>query len=562
MAQGSATGSGNLQSTGTYSVVSSSNSPFYLTDNGDGSFSVTQTSVIQFAYSSDQGTLVGLAQFSSVLATDNQAQSALEGKLTVTGGTFASYFPAGGDLDITLGLNGSLNMLLGRQGFVSAEFLYAWLVPTASCPVGSDSPSRSKPAGVEVADKVPLGGYVQSPHNCFRVYVPDKFGGKLTVDVAGGTLKGITGPDGKPFTNGSDTGQDKQGWYIIRTAGDNVKEVENTFVQDGTAKTVPWNFFFFPHHIKIPNDPGKDLRSRLYDNPGAYKKFDMQFKLGTTSFDWEEKNHKCASPDCATWEGHCWGSALASIIMQDPAAANGYTQDELEGLSSEFFDNRNPTANLLGDWLPQEKPVPGKDDTDKYVHAFHKGLRKMLRTENKPVHLNLRQESGVKSSEPKGEVWNQGCYTYSSSMMEDPDAAGDPIKDKIFQIKFDTTFICNDDFLDPPTDKGVSTKDPKAYPQGRREQESTYILMYGNDGDIKDNQPVAGRTQDWLTMKLKHSFRQGDLKTPIDLFVPRSMADVTAAADFTKQGLREIKINPSVTADRLGRLGLKKNDGF
>jgi hypothetical protein len=314
---------------------------------------------------------------------------------------------------------------------------------------------------------------------------------------------------------------------------------------------VPWNFFYYPFHVKTDNDK----RARLYNNPGAYTKFDAVFNLGTKSFDWETSEHK--KENGAEWAGHCWGSALASIILQDPTSVRTFTQDELEGLSSEFFNESG--ATFLMNYEKFEKPKPGEDPTDDRVHKFHNGLRELLRTKKTSLHLNLRQESGTKANESDDQIWNQGCYTYSSSMMEDPGAAGDPIKEKIFQIKLDTSFVCNDDFLDPPNDNGVSKGNPKDYTNGRREQASTYILMYGNDGEIKPNGTIAGRKQDWQTMKLKHSFRQGD--TNIDLFIPESMSDVSrAAADF-KDGRAPAgrDSNPSVTADRLKKLGVKTN---
>src|SRR5262249_14134011 len=45
------------------------------------------------------------------------------------------------------------------------------------------------------------------------------------------------------------------------------------------------------------------------------------------------------------------------------------------------------------------------------------------------------------------QVWNQGCYTYTANMEEDPGAAGDADTEKIRQIRVTTNFICNDDFL-------------------------------------------------------------------------------------------------------------------
>jgi hypothetical protein len=87
LAQGNATGTVDLQSSGTYTITSASNAPFYLLVTSDGSFNITQTEPIQFNYSSPQGTLTGLLQFSWVSTTDAHGQSTMVGTLTVTGGT-------------------------------------------------------------------------------------------------------------------------------------------------------------------------------------------------------------------------------------------------------------------------------------------------------------------------------------------------------------------------------------------------------------------------------------------------------------------------------------------
>ena len=49
--------------------------PLYLTVNADGSSTVTQTEQIAFSYTSPQGTLTGLLDFTSVSATNNNLKS-------------------------------------------------------------------------------------------------------------------------------------------------------------------------------------------------------------------------------------------------------------------------------------------------------------------------------------------------------------------------------------------------------------------------------------------------------------------------------------------------------
>jgi hypothetical protein len=400
---------------------------------------------------------------------------------------------------------------------------------------------------VILGTKLPLGGTAgpAATDSCYKTYVPDRWGGIFNVTPnAAGALKDLRGPDGKPFVNNTETGMDKHGWYTFRVTGTNFN-VSDTFAQTGTADTVPWNFWYFPFK---PPPPGG---LRLFDSPGAYTKFDTSFTLGTDSFDWEVANHKQAG--ALGWEGHCWGASLASIILKQPTAAGAYTEDELEGLGGEFFDKFggdqvSPTTIVT---FPVTVPTAADtDDVDPYVDEFHIGLRKMLRQQKKALHINLRQSSGMGPEE----VWNQGCYTYTAQMRESPAAAGDSLTEKIRQIELTNTFVCNADFLLA----NVSTGNPKDPPRNRREQESKYILIYANDGEVIPNGSLAGVKQNWMTMKLKFDINavMGN-----DVYVPRRMFDVSPAAAKFKNDATSGQ-NPFVTGMRLTTLGLTKNPGF
>ncbi|HLI63800.1 MAG TPA: hypothetical protein VKV05_10395 [Terriglobales bacterium] len=133
MANGSATGTGHLQSSGNYTVSSASNAPFYLIHNPDDSFTVVQTSPVNFSYASPQGTLTGLLWFGSVSKTDSHLYSTMTGTLTSPGGSFAGYFANGGNLTITLGLNFPLQLLWQTQGFAAVEFQSGTMTPASRC---------------------------------------------------------------------------------------------------------------------------------------------------------------------------------------------------------------------------------------------------------------------------------------------------------------------------------------------------------------------------------------------------------------------------------------------
>jgi hypothetical protein len=163
LANGTASGTGDLQSSGTYIVSAPATNcdsngncdgPFYLTVNADGSSTVTQTEPIQFTYTSQQGTLTGLLEFSTVSATNSHLQSTMLGTLTVTGGTFASYFPAGGNVNIVLGLTFPLQILWKVHGFSAAEFLNGTISPTAVCVQPSSNSSNFNGTAIPGGDYI------------------------------------------------------------------------------------------------------------------------------------------------------------------------------------------------------------------------------------------------------------------------------------------------------------------------------------------------------------------------------------------------------------------------
>jgi CSLREA domain-containing protein len=430
-------------------------------------------------------------------------------------------------------------------------------------------------------EKVPLGGALQlGQAACFKVYVPTRWGGSLSVStpVAVQAATVLRSPDGTPFTNGSETGRDKHGWYMVFTPdASSAYPVSNAFREEGEARTVPWNFFYFPLKASDP-------RAHLYDVPGAFTKLDASFALGTAGVDWETARHKRMG---ASWEGHCWGAALASIILQQPRATGAFTEDELEGLAADFFNESGatplapphgvyPSTRTDGlETYPFAKPTPAPgEDVDRGVHQFHIALRTMLKLRRKPLHMNLRQSDGLdvdNTTTPPtprdDEVWNQGCYSYSSNLKEDPNAAGDEETEKVRQIRHDTRFTCNDDFVEPRNATGVSIGNPRDTPDYRREQESEYVLIYGNDGDLIANGTIAGNTQNWLSMTLTHYYG-GNTNT--DVFVPSVVMDVSpAGAGFRDSDTAhpsgapgQLGGNPYVTGHRLSQLGMKKNPGF
>ena len=133
LANGSASGTGHLQSSGNYTVYSASSAPFYLTHQSDDSFKVTQTSPIYFNYSSQKGTMTGNLYLSSISKTNSQLMSTMTGTLTSATGSFARYFQDGGNVSAIMGLTFPLQLLYTVNGFSAVEFQNATITPAKHC---------------------------------------------------------------------------------------------------------------------------------------------------------------------------------------------------------------------------------------------------------------------------------------------------------------------------------------------------------------------------------------------------------------------------------------------
>ena len=133
LANGSASGTGHLQSSGSYTVFSPSSAPFYLTHQQDGSFRITQTASIYFNYSSQRGTLGGNLYFASISSTDTHLISTMVGTLTSATGSFARYFQDGGAVTVAVGLTFPLQDLYTVNGFSAVEFQNGTITPSRHC---------------------------------------------------------------------------------------------------------------------------------------------------------------------------------------------------------------------------------------------------------------------------------------------------------------------------------------------------------------------------------------------------------------------------------------------
>jgi len=439
----------------------------------------------------------------------------------------------------------------------------------------TDSANNTSEFSCAPLTKLKLGGTIPNvtQSGCYKVYVPSRWGGILSVTSAPTVptmpqqffVVDLHDGKGKPYVNGTDSGfsDDHHGWYTFAVVGVGVANVANTFIEAGEASIHPWNFYYYP---KL--DGGG---THLFGAGGAMEKYDTKFHSSAEA--WEIANHKITT--ALGWWGHCWGGSVASIILEQPAAVGTFTEDEVEGLATEFFEATGgdllaPTHGLFtadtatgtdNDDYPLVIPNAAVvSAADRDVHTFHDALRKTLRVMKFPVQTDLRQTSGTGTAE----VWNQGCYSYSSKLEEDPAAAGDEDTEKILQIKHTTDFNCNDDF-GPPSQKDAT--DPLLH----RTQRSEYVLLYAPiDGEINPNVTIAGRSQKWQSMRLLHD-STGDIDpgaTPPgrDIYIPSRVYNVRSAAAHFVNAVTTVPpgfdSNPKITGNNLTTLGLKKNPGL
>ena len=385
---------------------------------------------------------------------------------------------------------------------------------------------------------VPIGGSLsgQSGDQYFGIYVPTKFGGVLTIASTDGRVEKLTGPDGKPRTNGQEVGSNVHGWYTFLVAGaTGPYQVSNTFIQVGESTRKPWNYYYWPtksdaiHEpwaggnarvdtmrvmgddllvatpggyiapgqdivragpngiLETPVAPGDDLTwfpnmyddltfrgkdGTVYSTPSPMLKYDQVF--GSSGRNWEAANSQ--NQDISRWPGHCLGGAVASILLNEPVPApgSGLTRDELKALWAELGENHY--NHKIGDFatdIPPGPPRPGPDETDRFVSRFHQMLETHIRGQKQALLGNLR------AFPPRGtnnEVWNHGIGKYTAKYTSIP-GKGDRA------IKLEVELAAN-------SGSSLNGQDEKP-----RLINYVYTVVYGLDGRIDETQAYSS---DWI----------------------------------------------------------------
>jgi hypothetical protein len=357
-----------------------------------------------------------------------------------------------------------------------------------SIDVAGSSAAPATPAPVGAGGKIPLGWSAGlSGQDIGKVYIPSGYGGQLTLGGANVQLIYTDGSDLGPETvsrlsNGGLAGsvvaegnpcsyavpQGKSGWYYVRMAQNGSGTITSSFVESGQASYRPWNGWWWAW-----NPSGGPT---LYDAGGPLAKYDQV--CGTKAQDWAAGNETGG----AWWWGHCWGWAIASILLPEPqpATANGvaFSMDDMKGLYSNVADD-DPFVDqgLSIDDIPSGPPTssPG-EEVDAYCDDVYRIVRTCIRDDRVPVLSDMRVAGSA--ADRAEEVWNQAIYKYTASFRE---AAG---ADDEHVVEIDMRVSSNYDLSPPPTD---NTTD--------REEQYVYQLEFDAEGYVIPN----SAKQNWIS---------------------------------------------------------------
>ncbi len=145
---GSASGAGGAASTGgSYTIYSSVQVPMTLSANADGTYSVNQSSDLNFSYSSPQGTLTGvITLFECAMVSGSNNTATATGTMTNLGGSFASAFGTSADVNLVFALGANLSTLVNTYNTITGQVEYGSTI--------------TPPSGGTCGDFVTGGGWI------------------------------------------------------------------------------------------------------------------------------------------------------------------------------------------------------------------------------------------------------------------------------------------------------------------------------------------------------------------------------------------------------------------
>ena len=415
--------------------------------------------------------------------------------------------------------------------------IMAWAV------VGASALAASQAAGVERVRSVPLGGTLsdQSGEHSYGVYVPTRFGGALTIKVAGaaaGTVEGLTGPDGRPRANGGEVGENQQGWYTFRVRGAaGPYQVETTFVQVGLASKMPWNFYYWPTKADAIHEPwsggngrvdtyqprgddvlvatpgswiapGQDIilagSNGLLETPPApgdtstwfpnqYDDLTFRGADGTLYqtpspmlkydqlFNSSARNWEAANSqnkDIQRWPGHCLGGAIASILLNEPTPAPGSGLTQDELKALWAELGENHYNHRIGDYANEIPAGPPRPGPDG-CDSHVARFHTVLEQ-----HVRGRRQAilgNLRAFPPNGtatEVWNHGIGKYVCRFHAIPGKG-----ERAVRLELDV-------YGNSGSNLNNSDNKPRIV-------KYEYTLTYALNGQVDESNPYAN---DWLSV--------------------------------------------------------------
>lgn len=436
-----------------------------------------------------------------------------------------------------------------------------------------------------VPQKLRLGGTVEgkSKPGLFRVFVPSRDGGLLTLESSAGQLD-VIGPDGQPVVDAAtgkgvapakkvsfEVGQGQFGWFGVMVTGAASYEVSAKFTITGHAKDrdgkmlVPWNFYYFPFTGVGPGHPAenwdKEFRTKAFEFESA-SFFKSEIESGgrrrggldghTINQEFLDAYNKFLGKedgltlgDCGWW-GHCDAAAAASAIFTQPKAKGGLAEQDVEWAASEiamrgyaldlkFFlggvgnNSRSHPSHLE---IPEDKEG---QSVDKDIGAFHEALVKLIKHEGGVAIMDFRADEGEGKHV---EVWNQAAYKFESEVEQlEPDAIGKDEEALARRVKVKTIVFANAD--DDP-----SPGNPENPKGSGWDRELHYVLNYDKKGKVDAAHPRNNAQKcTWEA-------------TGKNYYLPRYIFKVKGLAGSQGNG------NPHVTLNHLGSIGVRPRGLF
>jgi hypothetical protein len=364
-------------------------------------------------------------------------------------------------------------------------------------------------SGVEVVHlgtpaifKVPLGGRLAKNMPArFKVYVPDRWGGCLTIGVtASGRISELRFPDGSLVPDGEglapltvDVGEGRHGWYTFRVEASGEYCVTNSFRQDAVAEYRPWNFWYFPYADWAPG-------RKAYDSDGALGKYDQISPIPSSAQQWESDHHKISDPN-AGWFGHCAEMSYASMYFQDPPLLVPVESPPPPPSTLVTFDQEDMEL-LLGEWtaahrrgikmwsvtentdeykagnrgfdpsMPKPKKAWPEDYNDKYAGDIYSAFRDVVFIEKQCFNIDMEMEEPPAGTEMTCyQKWNQGVFATRASFAETEGS------DNHLDITIDHYYDSSKDVF-PSMDASTRT------------QHAQYRLVFNQDGTIDKDNPA------------------------------------------------------------------------